>query len=155
VKTKFQADQIENQITDKNFARLAKRYSIDTTSGKADGIGGSAANGGKLTAVKGQLVPEFEAVVFSSSFKIREISKPVKSKYGWHIIEALGPIKDQKAHTPPFSKEESTIKSTLLSQAQDQLWQQWLSDLKSEYAGKVHYATGYAPPPTTALPTTT
>lgn len=149
VTTKSLADKIEKQVTNANFGKLAKQYSIDTTSHKPDGIGGSAANGGKLTAIKGQLVKSFEDVAFS--LKTGEISAPVQTTYGWHIIQALGPVKNTTAHTKSFKDEESTIKSTLTQTQVDQLWSQWLSDLKSEWAGKVTYQAGYAPPTTTAL----
>ena len=143
VKTKSLADRIERQVTNSNFAKLAQKYSTDT---------GSATQGGKLTAIKGQLVKPFEDVAFS--LKTGEISAPVHSDYGYHIIQALGPVKTTKAHTASFSEEEATIKATLLQQDQDKLWQQWLSDLKQQYASKVHYQSSYAPPTTTALSTT-
>lgn len=140
VKTKKLANTIEGKVTSANFAQLAKKYSLDT---------GSAAHGGKLSAIKGKLVKPFETVAFS--LKTGAISAPVHSTYGWHIIQALGPIKSAPAHTASFKQEESTIKSTLVQQQVDQLWSQWLSDLKSEWANKVIYQAGYAPPVTTAL----
>ena len=144
VKTKSLADKLEKQVNSGNFAALAKKYSTDT---------GSASQGGKLSAIKGQLVKPFENVAFA--LKNGQISAPVKSQFGWHIIQALGPVKSEKAHTSKFSEVASTIKSTLLQQEQDKLWQQWLSDLTDSFKGKVNYQSGYAPPATTALPTTT
>ena len=144
VATRSLADTIEGQVTNANFARLAKKYSTDT---------GSASQGGKLTAVKGQLVKPFEDVAFS--LKTGEISAPVKSTYGWHIIQALGPVQTTKAHTATFAEEEASVKAALLKPETDKLWQQWLDDLKKEWGPKVHYQSGYEPPATTALPTTT
>ena len=49
---------------------------------------GSKANNGEIGyVIKGQLVPEFESKAFS--MKKDEISDPVKTQFGWHIIKVL------------------------------------------------------------------
>src|SRR5919106_1433097 len=68
------------------------------------------AGGGKLTINRGQTVPEFDKVSFD--LKIGTISKPVKTTYGYHIIEALSPVR--KAKSTPLSKVRASIKATLL-----------------------------------------
>jgi peptidyl-prolyl cis-trans isomerase SurA len=61
------------------FAALAKRYSVDP---------GSAAQGGDLGWVRrGSFVKEFEEATFA--LKDSEISKPVRSQFGYHIIQLL------------------------------------------------------------------
>ena len=142
VKTKAKADQIYAQLQ-KNpgkFAQLAKKYSTDTS---------SAANGGRLppgTAVKGRLVPEFEKVAFS--IPAHQISKPVHSQFGWHIIEALGPVKAGTPAKPtPFSQVKEAIRQQLLSQDKQKEMDKWLADMKKSYCKKIGYQQGYAPPP--------
>ncbi len=151
VKKKSLAQTIEQQLKNgASFATLAKKYSKDT---------GSAANGGKYTATEGKEVPAYDKVAFSlktgALSALVDATSTANGSYGWFIIKALGPVKKTPAHTTPFSQAQATIESTLLQQAQDKLWQQWLSDLTKQYQGKVSYQTGYAPPTTTALPTTT
>lgn len=59
------------------FAEMAKQYSEDI---------GSAQEGGELGwTTPGQMVPEFEQAMAVT--EIGQISEPVKSQYGWHIIE--------------------------------------------------------------------
>lgn len=61
------------------FSDLAKESSLDD---------GSKATGGELGYImKGQLVPEFEEKALS--MKVNEISDPVKTQFGWHIIKVL------------------------------------------------------------------
>jgi parvulin-like peptidyl-prolyl isomerase len=141
VKKKSLADQLEQQLKNgASFAKLAKKYSKDP---------GSAAQGGKYTATKGREVPAYDDVAFS--LKTGQLSPPVDAtssangSYGWFIIKALAPV-------PTFSDVQSTIKETLLQQKQNTLWQRWLDDLTKQ--GKVTYQSGYAPPTTTAIPTT-
>jgi foldase protein PrsA len=150
VKTKSQADMIEQKLKNgASFAALAKKYSTDT---------GSAQNGGKLCIAKSgqsgsciQTVAPFAKVAFA--LKTGQISAPVHSQYGWHVIEAVGPVKNQNAHTQTFAEAKSVIASTLLTQAQGTLWQQWVTDLAKQYKGKISYQSGYAPPATTAVST--
>jgi parvulin-like peptidyl-prolyl isomerase len=70
------AQEIEKNLTTANFAEYAKRLSEDP---------GSGANGGELGWFgKGTMVSEFEAAAFG--LKVGEISSPVKSQFGYHII---------------------------------------------------------------------
>ena len=152
VKTRSLANKIEQKLQNgADFAELAKKYSTDTGSGQ---------NGGKLCIAKPvsagvciQTVAPFAKAGFG--LKTGQISAPLHSQYGWHVVKALEAVKHQKQHTAPFSEVKATIQSTLLQQAQDELWKQWLNDLIKSYSGKVSYQSGFAPPATTALPTTT
>lgn len=61
---------------------------------------GSAKNGGSLGVFgKGQMVPEFEKTAFA--LKVNEISRPIRTDFGWHIIRcdsiAAGPEQKIKA----------------------------------------------------------
>ena len=150
VKKKSLADTIEQRLKNgTSFAALAKKYSEDP---------GSAAQGGKYTATEGNEVAAYDDVAFA--LKTGELSAPVDAtsaanrNYGWFIIKALGPVKETKEHTTPFNDVQGQIKQALSQQEVDKLWSQWLSDLKQSFDGKVSYQAGYAPPATTALPTT-
>lgn len=67
---------LRSQVTTKNFADIAKKETQDPT-GKG--------NGGDLGWFSaGRMVPEFEKVAFS--MKPGEISQPVKTQFGYHII---------------------------------------------------------------------
>jgi len=81
VNSSEEADRIEKLLADgADFAELAKNYSLDTA---------SAAYGGSLGYFsKGMMIKEFEDAAFALS--IGEISEPVKTKYGYHIIKLTG-----------------------------------------------------------------
>jgi parvulin-like peptidyl-prolyl isomerase len=145
VSTKSLANTLETKLANgANFATLAKKYSKDT---------GTAQLGGSYTAIEGQDVPTFDKAAFA--LKTGAISQPVKSPYGWHIIEAVGPVKP--AHTQTFAEVQSKIEQSLLQQQQTTIWGAWLTDLQKKYQGKVAYQAGYAPATTatSTTPTTT
>jgi foldase protein PrsA len=143
VSSKSLALQLEQKLKNgASFASLAKKYSKDT---------GTAQLGGKYTAREGQDVPQFDQVAFS--LKTNQISPPVHTQFGWHIIQALGPV--VPAHTASFAKVKAQIEQQLVAQKQQTAWSTWLANLTKQYQGKIVYATGYAPPPTTTTPTTT
>ena len=77
VKTK--ADSIYNlAISGEDFAELAKKYSE----------GPSAPKGGDLGFfTKGRMVPAFEEEAFK--LKKGEVSKPVSTRFGWHVIKLI------------------------------------------------------------------
>jgi parvulin-like peptidyl-prolyl isomerase len=142
VKTQAQANSLYAQLKANpgKFAAFAKKYSSDKS---------SAVNGGKLppgVGVKGRLDPAFEKVAFS--IPANQISKPVHSQFGWHIIEALGPVKAGTPAKPtPLSQVKEAIRQQLLSQQQQQEMDKWLTNTRKDYCKKINYATGYAPPP--------
>ncbi len=154
VSSKSEAQMIETKLKNgADFAKLARQYSKDTTSAK---MGGKlcVAHGGSSGACT-QTVPPFDKASFS--LKTNEISQPVKSVYGYHIIQALSPIKP--AHTQTFSQVASQIQLNLAQQKKQTAWANWLAKVKKDYAKKVSYQSGYAPAttttPTVSTPATT
>ena len=141
--SKEKADEVYADIEGgADFAALAKQLSADP---------GSAKVGGKLTITRGQTVPEFDKTAFELS--TNEVSKPVKTTYGYHIIEPLSDTK--KATVQPFDKVKASIKTTLLQQKRNEAIQAWVEDQKKDYEGKVSYAVGYEPAEVPEAPTET
>ncbi len=143
VKSKAKADQLYAQLqkNPNKFPALAKKYSIDTGSGAAGGL----LPGG---AVKGRLVQPFEKVAFS--LPANKISKPVHTQYGWHIIEALGPIKPaQPAKQTPLAQVKEAIRQILLQNQRSKAAGDWQKKTIKDYCKKIAYAAGYEPAPGT------
>ena len=143
VKTKAEADAIHSQLQNGgDFAAIAKESSADTQ---------SAVDGGKLTISRGDTVPEFDKVAFE--LKEGVVSQPVKTTYGYHLIEALSPVR--KAKITPIDEVRATIRAQLRQQKRTAVMTKWIEDLRSDYDGKVSYAEGYAPPELPEADTTT
>jgi len=143
VNNKTLADQLETQLKGgASFATLAKKYSKDP---------GSASNGGKLTIQQGQTVPQFDKVAFS--LKTGQISPPVHTQYGWHIIQALSAIK--AATTTPLASVQESIRTQLLQTKKTNAMTAWVNGVKKDYAKKVAYQAGYAPASTSTTTTST
>jgi parvulin-like peptidyl-prolyl isomerase len=143
VKDKALADKLYGQLeSGADFAALAKKYSTDP---------GSKSQGGQLTITRGQTVAPFDRVAFE--LRTGQLSKPVKTQFGWHIIHADKPATPRKS--TPFPQVKQSIRQQLLQQKRNDALQKWLDGLKKEYASKVSYATGLAPAATTAPATTT
>jgi parvulin-like peptidyl-prolyl isomerase len=133
VNNKKLADKLEAQLKGgADFAKLAKKYSKDP---------GSASSGGKLTITKGQTVAEFDKAAFS--LKVNELSKPVHTTYGWHIIQALTPIKAAKV--TPLAQVKETIRQSLLQTKKTNAMTKWLDGVKKDFANSVRYQAGYTP----------
>jgi hypothetical protein len=71
----------------------------------------------------------------------------VRTQYGWHIIQALSPIRPPS--TTPFSKVKDSIRQQLEQQKKNEVMTKWVEDIKGTFCkpGKIKYAPGYAPSP--------
>ncbi|GIU94309.1 MAG: foldase protein PrsA [Gaiellaceae bacterium] len=142
-KSKAEADRIYALLRGgADFAELAKRESQDP---------GSKDDGGKLTISRGQTVPAFDKTAFS--LPVNALSKPVKTEYGYHIIQALSPVR--KAKTTKLDDVREAIRTTLLQERRNEAMRAWVEELAKRYRDKVSYAQGYAPPELPDDPTET
>lgn len=102
-----------------DFAAKAKELSNDT---------GTKDQGGDLGVVqKGTMVPEFETSVFS--LKKGELSEPIKTQYGYHLIQVteITPAAQQT-----FDQVKDKIKTQLLDPKKAAAWEAWLAKMKTE-----------------------
>lgn len=101
------ADKLAKELKADNskFAQYAKKYSDDTESAKRGGDLGFFA--------KGQMVPEFAKIAFST--KPNTVSDVVKTQYGYHIIL----VQDRREPSvTPYEKAKSDIQDYLTTEKQ-------------------------------------
>ena len=103
------------EVTDKladgqDFVVLAAEYSSDET---------NKDNGGDLGwFALGMMVQPFEEAAFA--LEVGEISDPVQTDFGWHILQALG-------------KEQMPIDEAALENLRNQAFSEWLIEKRLEY----------------------
>ncbi len=105
-------ERLDNGV---KFEEMARQYSED----------GSANNGGDLGWVNpGDTVPQFEKVM--NELGIGEISEPVRSPFGWHIIQVLERRKQD------MSKEATRLKARqeIRARKSDEAYQDWIRELR-------------------------
>lgn len=118
VKTQAEAEKVLARLKKgEKFEAVAKEVSIDKP---------SAANGGELGYFsRGQMVPEFERAAVG--LKAGEISNPVKTPFGFHIIKVtdkkIGPVIE-------FDKVRDIIFQRLSGEKQKQAFDNYLTELK-------------------------
>jgi foldase protein PrsA len=110
VDSKAKAEQIYQQVTApgftlQDFQALAKQESTDPNAKK---------DGGELTLPASQLVSEFSDAALT--LKPGEISKPVQTQYGWHVIWMID------KNVTPFAQ----ARTKLLQSASTQVFQTWV-----------------------------
>jgi foldase protein PrsA len=136
VKTKAKADEVHAELQDgASFAALAKEVSQDTS---------TKDQGGKLPITKGSTVAPFDKTAFR--LEAGELSAPVKTQFGWHVIEALSPVKREKVTSLEDVKD--SIKQQLEQQEKNEAMQKWVRDLEKKYENEIVYAAGFTPPET-------
>ena len=123
VETEEEAKAIIEELKNgADFAQVAKEKSVDTTSG---------AEGGELGwFTVGMMVPEFSDAAYA--LELKTVSEPVKSDYGYHIIEVKEKREVKDYGTLEEKKEE--ISEQLKSQKFDwnAIQEQLLKDAKIE-----------------------
>lgn len=105
----------ERLINGESFEMLARQYSED----------GTASNGGDLGWVNpGDTVPQFEKAM--NELEIGQISEPVRSPFGWHIIQVLERRKQD------MSKEAARLKARqeIRARKADEAYQDWVRELR-------------------------
>jgi peptidyl-prolyl cis-trans isomerase C len=108
-----------------DFKRLAEKRSLSPDSDMGGDLGYFS---------KGDMPPEFEAVVFK--MKPGETSRVVKSPYGYHIFR----LEDvQKAKSPTFAEVEPEVRRRLLMQVGEEAFNSWREDLKGKTSIKVNF----------------
>ncbi|HEX9122440.1 MAG TPA: peptidylprolyl isomerase [Actinomycetota bacterium] len=110
VKTQAEAKRIEQQVTPKIFGELAKKYSTDTA---------SAQNGGDLGTISlSTFEQSYDPDFVQATLKLQpgQISPPVKSQFGWHVIELVSRT------LQPLSQ----VRDQLIGPLQGQIFTQWL-----------------------------
>ena len=109
--------EIEKKLAEgEDFSALAKEYSQDP---------GSAASGGDLGSFEqGMMVPEFDEAVFS--MKEGEVSAPVKTEFGLHLIQL---VKVMEAAVKPYDEVAAEVKTNYQNQMADQQYFDLLEQL--------------------------
>ncbi len=117
---KKKADEIYQEASkkDADFAELAKKHSQGPT----------ASRGGDLSFfTRGRMVPAFEKVAFE--MKAGEVSKPVKTQFGWHIIK----VTDRKeGRQRPFDEVKESIEKLLRNKKSRKAKAELLKKLRDE-----------------------
>lgn len=121
VETEEKANEIKGKLAKgEDFAKLAKENSTDT---------GSKENGGDLGFFgSGQMVKEFEETAFA--LKVGEISAPVKTQYGYHIIKVTE-IKD--AEEANYEKSKDQISDILFNEKLQTEYSAWMQEMYQKY----------------------
>jgi foldase protein PrsA len=133
LRTRAEAVRIRAQLTaGANFAALARRYSLDDSTRTA---------GGRLSVFRGRGDPRLERAAFA--LRTHQLSGPVKTGLGWHVIEALSNVRPR--HTIPYADVQNAIRNFLRLTHANALHRQWVDESKAAWAAKTEYAPGFAP----------
>jgi len=109
-------DAIKERLDNgENFEVLARQFSEDST----------ASNGGDLSWVSpGDTVPPFENAM--NALKDGQISAPVRSQFGWHVIQVM------ERRLQDMSKESARLKARqeIRARKADEAYQDWIRELR-------------------------
>jgi peptidyl-prolyl cis-trans isomerase SurA len=98
-----------------DFADLARQYSNDLSASKGGDLGWLYA---------GDTVPEFEVTM--DSLKINEVSAPVQSSFGFHLIQVL----ERRTGEMSIERQRMIARQVLRERKADEVYQDWVRQLR-------------------------
>lgn len=120
VKTEEEAREVIKKIKEgADFGKLAAEHSLDPETSKREGDLGYFG--------RGRLNPEFEKAAFK--LKEGEISEPVKTNFGYHIIKLTGRKRGQLVEYP---KVTEILRQRLTREKQKKIFEEWIAGLRKE-----------------------
>jgi parvulin-like peptidyl-prolyl isomerase len=120
VETEEEANEVYQSLKDgAEFAELAREKSIDPSAKDNDGDLGFFS--------WGKMVPEFQDAAFA--LKQGEISRPVKTSYGWHIIKM---IEKREKEQPPFEEAKDQILGKMENEKRQKRVNEYFTQLRKK-----------------------
>lgn len=116
---KQKLDQVRERIVDgkESFSDLAKRFSNDT----------SAPQGGNLGWLNpGETVPPFEQAM--KKLKIGEVSEPVQTSFGWHLIV----VDERRTQDMAEQFQRNQVRQRLFLQRSEASFETWLQHVRNQ-----------------------
>jgi peptidyl-prolyl cis-trans isomerase SurA len=101
-------ERLDNGV---DFAELAKQHSNDLSSAKGGDLG---------WLFEGDTVPEFERAM--DGLKLNEISGPVRSPFGYHLIQVL----ERRTQDASDERKRQLARQVLRERKSDEAYQEWL-----------------------------
>ncbi len=109
-KARIEAGQVE-------FGTLARLHSLDATGSRGGDLG---------WVYPGDTVPEFERAM--NALKIGEISGPVQSPFGWHLIQ----VNERRTEAASADRARQQARQALRDRKSDEAYQDWLRQLRDK-----------------------
>lgn len=98
-----------------DFGQLARLHSVDP----------SSTRGGELGWIyPGDTVPEFEKAM--NALQPGEVSEPVQSPFGWHLIQVL----ERRVEESPVERNRQAARIALRDRKAEEAYQEWLRQLR-------------------------
>lgn len=119
--TQEKANEIKKRLANgEDFAKLAQENSTDTATRDGGGVLGFIR--------KGEMVKEFDSAAFS--LKVEQISDPVKTEFGYHIIKVL---EIKEAQEASFDQSKQQVYEAVLEQKIETEYNTWLEEMQQQY----------------------
>jgi peptidyl-prolyl cis-trans isomerase C len=138
VKTEDEANKVLERLKKgEKFETLARELSLDKASAKHGGDVGFFG--------RGQMVPEFERA--AASLKVGQISEPVKTQFGYHIIKVTG---RKTGPVLPFDRVKEVIAQKLAGERQKEAFDKYIDEIRKNYTVTINKEAVQAMQPETA-----